>query len=59
MKVLVRVPWRAGSASYSGACRMVKPGSISSTSSSPGRRNMLKANRLCHALGVITRTARR
>ena len=51
MKVLVRVPWRAGSAWNSGACRTVKLGSKVGRSVSSGRMNMLRTNAMCHAFG--------
>ncbi len=53
------VPSSLGSAWKPGNCRMVKSGLKSANSSSRGRRNMLRANRLCQAVSLITRTPMR
>jgi len=52
MKVLVRVPCRAGSAWKSGAWRTVKLGAKPASSAASGRMNMFRTNIECHALGV-------
>ena len=59
MQVSVRQPSRAGSASNSGACRMVKSGWKPASSSCGGRMNMLRANSACQALVVTSRTRMR
>ena len=53
------VPSSFGSAWKPGRFRMVKSGLKPSSSSRRGRRNMLRANRLCQAVSVITRTPMR
>ena len=52
MTVVVRVPWRLGSAWNSGACRMLKFGAKPASSARSGRMNMFRTNEACHALGV-------
>ena len=52
MTVVVRVPWRFGSAWNSGACRMLKFGANPASSPRSGRMNMFRTNEACHALGV-------
>ena len=52
MKVPVRVPWRAGSAWNSGACRIVKFGAKAASASTAGRMNMFRTKFACHAFGV-------
>jgi hypothetical protein len=52
MNVPVRVPWRAGSAWYSGACRIVKFGEKPASAEISGRMNMFRTNIACHAFGV-------
>ena len=59
MKVPVRVPCRAGSASNSGACSTVKFGSKPARSATSGRMNMFRTNAMCHALGDTYRTESR
>jgi hypothetical protein len=59
MKTSELVPSEAGSARSSGAWSTVKPGRKSGSSESAGWMNMLRANRLCHACSVTTRTLRR
>ena len=53
------VPSSAGSAWKPGRLRMVKSGLKLASSSRVGRRNMLRAKRLCHAVSLITRTPMR
>ncbi len=56
----VRVPSIAGFASKDGAQRIVSSGTCRRYASRlPGFRNMLRANRLCHAYSVTTRTGSR
>ena len=52
MNVPVRVPWRAGSASNSGAWSTVKFGSNVGSALASGRMNMFRTNAMCHALGT-------
>ena len=60
MKVPELVPSVSGSALRPGACSTVKPGSKASRAAPSGSSmNMLRANRLCHACSVTTRTPRR
>src|SRR4051794_41441721 len=59
MQVLVRQPSSAGSASYSGACRMVKSGVNPASLACGGRVNMLGAHSPCHGVVGTSRTLMR
>ena len=60
MKASLLVPSRSGIARKLGQWMSVKSGwKAASTSASNSRTNMLRTNRLCHAVSVITRTLSR
>ena len=56
MNTSERVPCFAGSALKWGAWSTVQSGTMVSSSSGVGRRNMLYANSECHGLSLTTRT---
>ena len=56
MKVPDAVPSRFGSASIDGACSTVNRGLKPGRRLASGWMNMLRANRLCQACSVTTRT---